>query len=215
MTPFRFVQWNIKGGQLGLDGVASQLEQLDPDAVALHEVFTGQVKHLARSLGRVPIAAPATRFGLKRFGNALLVRERPAEVRRILLSQAKGIERRGLVVARLASGLHLAATHLDLEFEERRRHIVEIMRALEGAQPLVLGGDLNERPEGFAVRRLLERYTDAFAVAGDGDGSTFPADKPVKRIDFVLCSRGMAIERVWSPPTERSDHLPVVAELLL
>jgi endonuclease/exonuclease/phosphatase family metal-dependent hydrolase len=82
---------------------------------------------------------------------------------------------------------------------------------------LVVGVDVNEGPEGTAVRWIAERLFDAFATAGDGEGLTFPAKAPGARIDYVFARDVTQVTASWvsSAPNVRtaSDHLPVVADL--
>ncbi len=82
--------------------------------------------------------------------------------------------------------------------------------------PVLLGGDLNEGPEGPAVGWLAERYWDVFAAAGEGDGFTFPTAGPRARIDYVLVSEGVTVDRAWvGDAAGLSDHLPVYADVHL
>ncbi|GIG22164.1 metal-dependent hydrolase [Cellulomonas chitinilytica] len=84
-----------------------------------------------------------------------------------------------------------------------------------GGPPTVVLGDLNELPGGPAWLRLGQVLTD---VAPDGD-PTFPAGVPRKRIDAVLVSAGIVVERVLVPDGDAarrgSDHRPVVVDLVL
>jgi endonuclease/exonuclease/phosphatase family metal-dependent hydrolase len=83
----------------------------------------------------------------------------------------------------------------------------------------VAGGDLNEGPDGRAVRFLFERLRDAWLLGGDAEGETFPSDRPTARIDYLFVSDGIVVERVLVPPgpdaRQASDHRPLVAELTL
>ena len=80
-----------------------------------------------------------------------------------------------------------------------------------------MGVDVNEGPEGTAARWISEPLFDAFAIAGDGDGLTFPAKAPTARIDYVFARDVTQVTRSWvsGVPNVRtaSDHLPVVADL--
>ena len=93
------------------------------------------------------------------------------------------------------------------------------LSSTESARRSVVGGDLNEKPDGRAVGFLSERFRDAWLLGGDADGDTFPADEPTARIDYLFVSEGIAVERVLVPPgpdaREASDHRPLVAELTL
>lgn len=76
-------------------------------------------------------------------------------------------------------------------------------------------GDLNARPDTPEPAAPFERFGDAWAVAGEGDGFTFPASEPKTRIDYVLVSPQLQDRRVSVPELPGSEHLPLVAELAL
>jgi endonuclease/exonuclease/phosphatase family metal-dependent hydrolase len=59
-------------------------------------------------------------------------------------------------------------------------------------------------------------FEDAWMRArAKGEGWSYPADKPVKRIDYIFTrpSDSVRAKRAWLLSTLASDHLPVVAEL--
>ena len=91
---------------------------------------------------------------------------------------------------RLADGSELTAVsvHLGLRPQERERHAREIVDALDGVQPLVVAGDLNEGDDGPAFGVVADRL----AVAGP-DGPTFPARSPHRRIDVLFASPGVRV----------------------
>jgi endonuclease/exonuclease/phosphatase family metal-dependent hydrolase len=111
-----------------------------------------------------------------------------------------------------------AALHLGLSPGERREHARAIAdRVRSFRQPVVLGGDLNEGPGEPASAWLADRLWDAFAVAGEGEGRTFPADDPQARIDylFVTDGVGVAAAQVVAGADAASDHLPLLVDLEL
>ncbi|MEX2458455.1 MAG: endonuclease/exonuclease/phosphatase family protein, partial [Actinomycetota bacterium] len=130
---------------------------------------------------------------------------------------------RGAVLAHLGrSGVRLwaACVHLGLSDRERAGHARELTDLLAGlGGPVVLGGDLNEFPEGTAASWLSGRLWDAFVQAGEGDGLSYPASEPRARIDYLLLGDGLRAERAWveDRPEVRaaSDHLPIFADVAL
>jgi endonuclease/exonuclease/phosphatase family metal-dependent hydrolase len=46
-------------------------------------------------------------------------------------------------------------------------------------------------------------------------GLSFPADKPVKRIDHVFGNTSVRARKAWTVATLASDHVPVVTEIEL
>jgi endonuclease/exonuclease/phosphatase family metal-dependent hydrolase len=130
---------------------------------------------------------------------------------------------RGFVAAGLRAGTSkvvAVSAHLGLAPREREAHARELTDALMASDALViLGADLNEGPEGPAVRWISERLYDAFSSTGRDSGFTFPASEPTARIDFVFVGDGVGIRSAHVPldrgARQASDHLPVVVELEL
>ena len=91
------------------------------------------------------------------------------------------------------------------------------MLGLDG--PGLVGGDLNETPDGTAVRWLSQRLWDCFATAGEGPGETFRSDQPTARIDYLFANDRVRVERAWvlrgPEAAAGSDHLPLFADLVL
>jgi endonuclease/exonuclease/phosphatase (EEP) superfamily protein YafD len=81
-------------------------------------------------------------------------------------------------------------------------------------EPLLVFGDFNATPNAPELAPLLERLHDAWPSAS-GNGYTYPADTPVKRIDYVLTSRDFTIVAARVPVSDASDHRPVVVDLIL
>jgi endonuclease/exonuclease/phosphatase family metal-dependent hydrolase len=129
--------------------------------------------------------------------------------------------RRGFIAAKLRQGgirLTAASVHLGLAPGERERHARELMDLLARTEGhLILGGDINEGPEGAAARWVADRLYDLFAHVGDGSGETFPAPGPTARIDYLFASGGVKAATAWVPSgpdiSRFSDHLPVMADV--
>lgn len=75
----------------------------------------------------------------------------------------------------------------------------------------LLGGDLNAEP-GSAVIGMLEGspLRDAWKGCGEGVGLSYPADQPVKRIDYLLLPADWKCNSARVIETETSDHRPVL-----
>lgn len=110
--------------------------------------------------------------------------------------------------------------HLGLDEGERARH-VELLLAAQpapGGPPVVLAGDLNERPDGASWRALAARAVDP----APGAPATFRAARPRHRIDAVLVDPALAVASCGFPEAvgeadvvAASDHRPVLAEVVL
>ena len=118
----------------------------------------------------------------------------------------------------------VGSIHLDLDEAARLRHAGEAMALLQAAADRfdalpVLAGDINEQSDQPTWRYLAERLTDCYAIAPRGDGFTFPAGGPHKRIDAIFAVAGFSVVScggVDADPADlvaATDHLPVVAEL--
>lgn len=147
----------------------------------------------------------------------------------VMLPKRPGLHHRGVALAVLEFGgvrLAVASTHLSLDPEERAAQAPQVLALLDNVGPdlRVLGGDVNEGPEGPAWTAWAGAMCDAQAMAPWGTAPTFPARAPDRRIDGIFVSKGVHVVRCGVPtdlpfpaagPAAASDHLPVVADLLL
>jgi len=82
--------------------------------------------------------------------------------------------------------------------------------------PVIVVGDFNEGPFSWAYRQLRDagaERTDAFRAAGEGDGRTYHARRPVVRIDYVLADPAFEVVSARVRATTFSDHRPLVVRL--
>lgn len=224
MAPsLRVVAYNVRGFRAGVARVAEAVRALDADVLLLQE--TGgrlALRRFGRAVGMAVAADPPSPFR-RRVKDAVLARP-PWRLGQHRLHRFPGSapwHPRGALVALLlgpGGGLWAASVHLGLRPAERRRHagfLRRVVMALEG--PVVVGGDLNEGPEGRAAALLREVLVDAWEAAGGGPGETYPAGAPSARIDHVYVGPGVRVRsaRVPDGPAflEASDHRPVVVDL--
>jgi endonuclease/exonuclease/phosphatase family metal-dependent hydrolase len=114
--------------------------------------------------------------------------------------------------------VHVYATHLDYRPDPavREMQVRDTLAILAQDGPdaqQVLMGDFNAGPTASELAPLWERLTDAWKVAGDGPGLTYPAEQPAERIDYVTVSAGIGVTAASVPATLASDHRPVLASL--
>lgn len=234
--------YNIRHGRgmdmvIDLERLADVIRKADADIVGLNEVDietersggVDQAGRLGELLGMHVVYGPNIEYQGGLYGNALLCRY-PVERCRNVSLVAGGRARWGLLHAELAAGgrtLHVLVTHLSLEPAERAeqlQRIANVVKALTG--PVVFMGDLNivagtdEDPARVLRPLLRDAWTHMLkARAGHGDppsGYTFPADNPVRRIDYIFINDGLDLageNAVYTVDTQASDHLPVVAAL--
>lgn len=221
-APFSVATWNVHGfvgrsGATDVETTAAVLAGLEVDAVGVQEVhaapFGGPdacVRELERLTGLAVVPGFVRGTGAQAFGNLLLVRGEPRDVRRAELGRLRG-EPRGVVSAVLPCGVRVATTHLGLSRPERRVQLAALGRWLaeQGGPAGVVCGDFNEwRPWNLAARF-------GFPVHVPSLGPTFPARWPVLPLDRIGWWGRLAVEfggPVRGPATAAaSDHLPVAA----
>jgi endonuclease/exonuclease/phosphatase family metal-dependent hydrolase len=93
-----------------------------------------------------------------------------------------------------------------------------IRRAIEREErPVIVVGDFNSTPHQWAYRHIAQGLQSAATRRIRGWTATFPAERPLVRIDHVLASPAWQIvtAHVPSPPGTAlvSDHRPVLAQL--
>ncbi len=223
----RVVVHNVHGFRDGFEELVRLVERFEPDLLLLNETGSRRsLRRFARRLGMDVARDPWSPLR-RRVKDAVLVRP-PWRILEHRLHRFSDVRRplnpRGALLAHLGrSGRRLWAVsvHLGLHPLERLHAVQELADLVRGlGRPVVIGGDLNELPDGRAVSYLGERFWDAWLLGGDVAGETYPATDPSARIDYLFVSEDVAVERVLVPavmPEARaaSDHLPIVAELTL
>lgn len=215
----RCVVYNLSGG-LDPGALATVLRSIEPDIVCATEVPSRLA--LRRLAGRSGLGV-AVRAGRRRSSVAILVSD---DVRVISadshdLTAAPDLPQRSVAQAIVGVGTTRLAV-FSVQFGTRPDVRLEHARELEAIAarveaPVVVGADLNEAPSGAAASRLSEVLVDAWAVAGQGNGQTFPNPEPMMRSDYLFVDRRLAIGRATVVADERtsvaSHHLPLVVDL--
>ena len=81
--------------------------------------------------------------------------------------------------------------------------------------PVIVCGDMNDVPNSNAYQIISNDLNDAFTEKGWGIGRTFKFLSPTLRIDYVLHSKSLKVDRVQVLHSPRSDHSPVLADFIL
>ena len=223
-------------GRLDLERSAALVEAGAADVVALQEVDrhlgprsgpADQPALLAARLGEdgaygVNVTWPPRTPGAppREYGTALLSRTPIVWWRNVALPMPLGGEARGLLEALVdldGTVVRVLGTHLQHDSDAGRAAQVDVVAAVASAsrEPVVLLGDLNAEPGAPELAALDGVLVDAWAVAGDGPGLTFPSTRPRMRIDHVLASSGLVPTAAAVVATDASDHRPVVVDLTL
>ncbi|MFC6085334.1 endonuclease/exonuclease/phosphatase family protein [Sphaerisporangium aureirubrum] len=205
------------------------IRAMAPDVLCVQEA--PRLAGWRRKRARLAAAAGLRLVSGRRFGGVAVLAAPDVRVLHAeshLLRAFTGLERRGVAIAVVERGdvrLTVASVHLDLSAPARLSHAAEIMflagRAAERfAAPLVLAGDVNEQPGGATWRYLTRKLIDCYPLAPRGDGLTFSARSPGRRLDAVFAAPVLrvrscgGVDAVAADLTAATDHLPVVAELL-
>jgi endonuclease/exonuclease/phosphatase family metal-dependent hydrolase len=228
------------GGAPNLDGVAGLVKSTRPDAVLLQEVdrntarsgAVDQVAELQKTTGFDAAFAPSLiHYDGGEYGIAILSRygigfqaTTPLTVSPVQTRAGGSQEPRVALVAFVQRMMstpvwHVMNTHLDpQDGPARAQEIARLVDSykLQAAshEPILLGGDFNTTPEDAVLAPLKAAgLRDAWAECGTGDGFTYPADKPAKRIDYLFLSGDLHCSKAEVVDTRVSDHRPLLVTL--
>ncbi|MEV4704873.1 endonuclease/exonuclease/phosphatase family protein [Actinoplanes sp. NPDC049316] len=223
-VPLRVLSYNVHGLRDDRAALTGLVRELAPDVVIVQEAprrfrWRHKCAALADDFGMVVAAG-----GLPSLGNLLLVslRVRVHDTWCLRYPLTPGRHLRGAAFA--SCSVHggrftVSGSHLATDPAERPDQAALWKQALSEVEgPLVAGGDLNEGPAGGAWRTVADGLVDTAEPAG-GTALTFPATLPRLRLDALFVSPDVEVARyevVDSEAARRaSDHLPVVADLIL
>ena len=222
MTTVRVMAYNILRGRHRLQ-LARVVRSMAPDVLVVSEsprqpvLWRWQCQRLSREWGLRYVAGGRTAGG-----NLLLTSPWVQAVSADAWCLAKPWfqPRRGIVTAQLRVGsveFGVVGCHLSLAPRSRHREVEMVIEAAGDLRgPIVVAGDLNERPDGDCWARL---QAAGFIDAGNTSGATFPANCPDRRIDALLVRGDAMIAEQQSPEVDpallaaASDHRPVAAVL--
>jgi endonuclease/exonuclease/phosphatase family metal-dependent hydrolase len=203
-----------------LDGIAECLNGYDLvalqecDAGSLRTGFTNQTEYLARR-SRFPYWLDQTNRRLGHFArhsNGLLSRFQPQDVARHRLP---GLPGRGALVAEFGESPGTFAVfvlHLALGRAARLRQIGFIAELVNGFDQVILMGDLNCDPYSPEMQLLVD---ETRLEAPTRDHGTYPSWRPRRRIDHILVTPEIRVQRSFVPPWRYSDHLPIAMDVRL
>jgi endonuclease/exonuclease/phosphatase family metal-dependent hydrolase len=226
--PVRLATFNIKHGAPAKghrgnpERVAAACATLRADVLALQEVDQGIARSkradlaglAAEASGMEVVFAQTMPYSGGRYGNALLVRGDIDDVDILRLPGGYRFwvrrEPRNAIIATARLGdrrVTVAATHLSTQRWASKGQLSQVVAAVtRRPPPHVLLGDLNR-----TIAELASHpSTDSMVFAGGPP--TFPAIKPVIRIDHIAVN-GLAIRVVEAVRFPLSDHLALVAEV--
>ncbi|HUG27632.1 MAG TPA: endonuclease/exonuclease/phosphatase family protein, partial [Gemmatimonadales bacterium] len=231
-TPLRIVTFNMRGGQNPLwQEVGPRLAGLNPDLILIQEC--------SASLGDATLLPAAWSF--RHDGNLCLLSPHPVGVVQtidVVRTQEDGMfglaavysvpldggtvlvgnvhletPRRG--IERFRWGGEVGGMSLNIVLRDAGSSRISHWLTREHTAGLI-AGDFNMPVESRIYRRHWSGCVNAFSQRGRGFGYTRILPKWSARIDHVLvCDPRWKVVRVFVGPDIGSDHLPVVADLVL
>jgi endonuclease/exonuclease/phosphatase family metal-dependent hydrolase len=237
----RLLVYNIHAGKdaAGIDNlerVAALVRSTRADVALLQEVDRG-----TRRSGRVDqpaVLAARTGFSVAfgktldydggEYGIAVLSRwpiqddtlirlpVEPPQLRSGPSYEPRGAQR--VVVRAPGADLTIVNAHIDASREDhyRRQEIRTVLAIARGTGPIVVGGDFNSTPESAVQSDARQGgLRDAWPTCGAGDGLTYPARAPVRRIDYVYLTGTATCSHAEVLESEASDHRPLLVTVRL
>lgn len=224
----RVLSYNIRSMRDDNAALARVIRACAPDLVLIQEAprffrWRKAAARLAAATDLVILGGGATAAGPMLLCSLRATVERTEDV---LLPLTPGLHRRGFATAVVRIGgarIGVLSAHLSLQEAERYEQTGALLDRLAGmgVDHAIVGGDLNERPDGRGFRRLAGALQDCWEVAPWGGEFTSTPDDPHQRIDAIFATAGVEVLGCGVPlglaaPADlrtATDHLPVLAAL--
>lgn len=215
---FRVLSYNVWFRNPDMTTTAAYIEQSKADAVVLLELTPPQAERLASLLPSYPhFHVEPSRMGATVFTKwPVLAAESMPLAKDGAIAARVQIDWRGTPVTVLGVHLNWPLGPRNSKFRnEELAGVVAFSKAQR--QPLIVAGDFNLTPWSEYFSDALEESGLHDAARGFGLARSWPAQfAPLGiRIDHCLLSREWESVRVDVGPSLGSDHLPVIADLLL
>jgi endonuclease/exonuclease/phosphatase family metal-dependent hydrolase len=234
-TILKVATFNIHHGQ-GTDGylnlmrIAEVIRALDVDIIGLQEVDKNwgnrsqgqnQLAFLSGILDMEAHFGPALsrkgEQGYGYYGNGVLSKHPIIKARNHHLKRLDGSEDRAFIETLIRVGdkkMVFITVHLGLSEWERHMHLNQLLERVDESDcPVVVVGDFNSPSDSELIEMMGRRMTDAFAVAGRGEGVSFVNSVSSVRIDYIWVSKDFEVLESRTFATIASDHYPVTATL--
>lgn len=229
----KVMSYNIHVGQDAaqkdqLKNIAHFIKSAKADIVGIQEVDSvcnrsgkiDQMKYLAEHTGMHYAYARHFAFDGGSYGIGILSKYPLTNIRdhRIILTSSgtSDAATRAFLTANILSGskeIMFATVHMDYRDSNSRfaqsQEVVELLKNVR--IPVILTGDLNAEPGTKEIINLQKSLTDT----GTDTDLSYPAVKPVKKIDFVMVSNAhlAKVKKNIVNPVLFSDHLPITSTI--
>ncbi|MEV8062819.1 endonuclease/exonuclease/phosphatase family protein [Streptomyces antimycoticus] len=248
----RVLSYNIRSMRDDRRALARVIRACAPDVVCVQEAprffrWRKAAAWLARETGLVYTTGGATAAGPMILTS---LRAHVEHAEDTLLPRVPGLHRRGFATAVLrfggghrdtgtresgegaperAEGVRLGVVSCHLSLAEAERYeqaglLLDHLAALD-VPYAIAAGDINDRPDGLAFRRIAGKLRDGWATEPWGSEATSNPKDPHQRIDAVFASEGVEIIGCGVPAglpgvtdadlLAATDHFPVLAALRL
>ena len=240
MQRLRIATYNIHKGR-GLDGrvrvecIARVLAAIHADIVALQEVVSyegasleaHQAAYLAQQLGYFYAIGETRKHRGAVYGNVTLSRWDFERTRHADLSVPGAREERGVLRTDVRLGrylvhvfnAHLGTGHLERRKQARRLIDRDLLKAIDLTGPRIVLGDFNEWTRGLVTRTLTAEFHLTDLRVHLPHSRAYPHGLPLLNLDHIYYDHHFQVERARFYRSRlaliASDHLPLVADLLL
>jgi vancomycin resistance protein VanJ len=223
----RVMTFNIGNGLAQPDSLLSVIRAGQADIIGLQEVTAGQADALADALATeypyqvlhglgIPGKGLLSRYPVT---EAEMVEYHPGRPDLIALVDVNGQAVRVIVAHPLPPRMHRTGFFFN---ENTRIQFARLVDQIDPAMPTIMLGDFNMTYLHDFHRMLRDAgMSDAFREVGQGYGFTLPMRLgqvqlvPFMRVDYIWHSEHFRPLSAIVGPDGGSDHLPVIAELLV
>ncbi len=238
----RIMTYNIhhgtrSDGTFDIDRIAEVIRSSDADIVALQDVDRGtdrayafdELTALADQTKMTYAFSRSEDLGSGEHGNALLTRFAILEEKSELFtlqSSRQPCSLMRLVLDVDGTSIILMNTELAGSTNDtvQRDNVSELTRFAQATEsvPTIFCGSISPTSDSSTFTPLVGMFTDCWTISGAGDGATYPASRPGRRIDFIFVSVPHAPTDTKSPginirptgaevlPDTASNHRPLL-----
>ena len=210
---------------VNLDKIVEIIKSVNPDIVALNEVYDApvpylekQAEYIASKLGYYFAFGKAINIKGGEYGNALLSRFPLHDVSVISIPDAINhnepvyYESRSIIKAYInkeGKKYHFFVSHFGLAKEEQDNGTALIKELVNDLDNVIFMGDLNLTPDD----KNYQEITKVLKNAVNENIKTFPSINPVSRIDYIFVSNDIKVMKNKVLDIVFSDHLPVTIDI--
>lgn len=219
-------------GKIDTERIAKLMLEQNASLVALQEVDRGVDRTNGRDLV-VELAKLTNMFYLfgkninyqnGDYGNAILSKFPIETGMNHHYKMLREGEQRGLLIAEIKElNLVFMNTHIDYRKDDAERvsNVEEILNIKKNYndKPIIICGDFNDDPESRTHTNMKKEFVDVWEEKGEGNGFSYPAENPEKRIDYIFFSKeknkNIKFISAQTIASSASDHLPLKVVMVL